>query len=198
MVAILASSEDNTIGAKNTIPWRCRTDMLFFKKATTGNVVIMGRNTFESMNCKPLPNRFNVVVSRTLNASDYTDENISVVSNLIQAITLARRVDLTPYSRNTVQEHIFVIGGVQLYTQAINVINEVIHSKIDIHCGSPRYGSGFIKHELAKKFTSNPDVTNEVIYYNPGVIDNPDKHKLIEIIHSYHNTNEEPLSFKEK
>ena len=137
MVAILASSEDNTIGAKNTIPWRCRTDMLFFKKATTGNVVIMGRNTFESMNCKPLPNRFNVVVSRTLNASDYTDENISVVSNLIQAITLARRVDLTPYSRNTVQEHIFVIGGVQLYTQAINVINEVIHSKIDIHCGSP-------------------------------------------------------------
>lgn len=197
MIAILASSEDNTIGANGTIPWRCRSDMLFFKRATIGNVVIMGRTTFESLGNIPLPNRFNIVISGTLNNNDFAADNLTIVPGLMRAIQLARKADLTLFDRNTVKEHIFIIGGVKLYSAAIPVVQEVIHSKIDVHCGSPRYGDTFIRFELSKYFTSKPDVTNEVIYYNPGVIVTPDKNKLIEITHSYYKTNDEPMSFKE-
>lgn len=198
IVAILASSQDDTIGDNNTIPWRCRTDMLFFKKATMGNVIIMGRKTFESMNNTPLSNRVNIVISTTLKQADVTHDNLYVVDSVMKAILLAKKVELTKFVRNTVSEHIFVVGGVELYASTISIVDEVLHSKIDVHCQSPRYGSNFIKGPLDKCFTSNIAVTNEVIYYNPGVITTPDKHKLEEIIHMYYNTNEEPLHFKEE
>ena len=197
IVAILASSQDNTIGDNNTIPWRCRTDMLFFKKTTTGNVIIMGRKTFESMNSTPLSNRVNIVISTTLKQADVTHDDLYVVDSVMKAILLAKKVELTKFTRNTVSEHIFIVGGVELYESTIIIVDEVLHSKIDIHCGSPRYGSSFIKGPLDKCFTSNIAVTNEVIYYNPGIVPTPDKHKLEEIIHMYYNTAEEPLQFKE-
>lgn len=61
--AIAAMSLNRVIGAGNTIPWHLPEDFKWFKKMTTGNVVIMGRKTFESLG-KPLPNRINIVLSR--------------------------------------------------------------------------------------------------------------------------------------
>ena len=61
--AIAAMSLNRVIGAGNQIPWHLPEDFKWFKKMTTGNVVVMGRKTFESIG-KPLPNRITVVLSR--------------------------------------------------------------------------------------------------------------------------------------
>jgi dihydrofolate reductase len=62
--AIAAMSLNRVIGAGNTIPWHLPEDFKWFKKMTTGQVIIMGRKTFESLGNKPLPNRINIVLSR--------------------------------------------------------------------------------------------------------------------------------------
>jgi dihydrofolate reductase len=61
--AIAAMSLNRVIGAGNKIPWHLPEDFKWFKQLTTGNVVVMGRKTFESLG-KPLPNRVNIVLSR--------------------------------------------------------------------------------------------------------------------------------------
>jgi len=61
--AIAAMSENRVIGNGNKIPWHLPEDFKWFKKMTTGNVVVMGRKTFESLG-KPLPDRINVVLTR--------------------------------------------------------------------------------------------------------------------------------------
>ena len=61
--AIAAMSLNRVIGAGNKIPWHLPEDFKWFKQMTSGNVVIMGRKTFESLG-RPLPNRINVVLSR--------------------------------------------------------------------------------------------------------------------------------------
>ena len=64
---IVGVSENNVIGtAENNIPWRYKEDMQRFKKLTTDKTVIMGRKTFESMRSVPLPNRKNIILSKTL------------------------------------------------------------------------------------------------------------------------------------
>jgi len=62
--AIAAMSLNRVIGAGNAIPWHLPEDFKWFKRMTSGNVVIMGRKTFASLGNKPLPNRINIVLSR--------------------------------------------------------------------------------------------------------------------------------------
>src|SRR5258706_13634741 len=62
--AIAAMSLNRVIGAGNRIPWHLPDDFKWFKKLTTGQLVIMGRKTFESIG-KPLPNRLTLVVTRS-------------------------------------------------------------------------------------------------------------------------------------
>lgn len=61
--AIAAMSENRVIGQGNKIPWHLPEDFKWFKKMTTGNVIVMGRKTFESIG-KPLPNRETIVLTR--------------------------------------------------------------------------------------------------------------------------------------
>lgn len=64
---VVAVSENNVIGKNNGLPWHLPLDLKFFKKNTLGKPVIMGRNTFESIGSKPLPDRENIILSRSLN-----------------------------------------------------------------------------------------------------------------------------------
>lgn len=63
--ALVAVSLNGVIGIGDELPWHLKDDLQQFKKMTTGRVVVMGRKTFESIG-KPLPNRVNVVISRTM------------------------------------------------------------------------------------------------------------------------------------
>jgi len=102
------------IGAKGKIPWKCRTDMQFFKELTTStkdpnkvNAVIMGRATYESLG-KPLANRVNVVLSKMPFLC--SDNQVRFSSSFNEALTI-----LEPNV-----ETVFVIGGEMVYKQAIN------------------------------------------------------------------------------
>lgn len=113
IIIIVAHDENRLIGSNGKLPWHIREDLQLFKKNTVGNTVIMGRNTWESINCKPLPNRQNIIISTTI-----TGEN--VYSSLEDAIN------------NCSNEKIFIIGGAKLYEYALknNLINKILLSKI--------------------------------------------------------------------
>ncbi|MEM7196294.1 MAG: dihydrofolate reductase, partial [Pseudomonadota bacterium] len=63
--ALVAMNADRIIGLDGTIPWHHSEDLKRFKRLTTGTVIIMGRLTWESIGSKPLPERKNIVISRS-------------------------------------------------------------------------------------------------------------------------------------
>jgi dihydrofolate reductase len=68
--AVVAVERDQGIGFEGSMPWpHLSKDLQWFKKLTSNQIVIMGSTTWKSLGCKPLPNRINVVLSRTHNYS---------------------------------------------------------------------------------------------------------------------------------
>lgn len=95
-------SLNRVIGRGNQIPWRLPEDFKWFKRMTTGNVVVMGRKTFESIG-RPLPNRETIVVSR----SGFSHPGVRTVASLDE-------IDL----KNEPRE-VFICGGAQIYAQSL-------------------------------------------------------------------------------
>lgn len=104
---IAAMTPERVIGNEGKIPWRIPEDLNLFKVLTTGNTVIMGKNTWLSIPAKfrPLPDRTNIVVSRTLASAD----GAIVCKSLDEARAIADKRS----------EKVFCIGGAQLYAAAL-------------------------------------------------------------------------------
>ncbi len=100
--AIAAMSENRVIGQGNKIPWHLPEDFKWFKQTTTGQIIVMGRKTYESIG-RPLPNRLTIVVSR----STATIPGVQVIQSLEQLQTL-----------NDPRE-IFICGGAEIYAQTL-------------------------------------------------------------------------------
>jgi dihydrofolate reductase len=100
--AIAAMSENRVIGYRNRIPWHLPEDFRWFKQMTTGNIVVMGRKTFESIG-RPLPDRTTWVLSR----SGFSHPGVRTLQSLDE-------IDLTGESRD-----VFICGGAQLYLEAL-------------------------------------------------------------------------------
>ena len=103
---IAACSRNRVIGVANRLPWNLPDDLKYFKEKTSGHPVIMGRKTFESIG-RPLPKRLNLVITRQ---RDYVREGVTVVASLESAIQAARLSGA---------EEAFVIGGAEIYAQAL-------------------------------------------------------------------------------
>ena len=101
-------SLNRVIGAQNKIPWHLPEDFKWFKQLTTGNVIVMGRKTFESIG-KPLPNRETIVLSR----SQFSFPGVRTISDLSQ-------IDLASESRE-----VFIVGGAQVYAQALPLCSDL-------------------------------------------------------------------------
>ena len=106
---IAAVADNKAIGYKNELIYRIPNDLKRFKELTIGNVVIMGRNTYESIG-KPLPSRDNIVVTSHEIVIPEGCENLFVARSLEEAYELAETLDGLK---------IFVIGGAQLYAAAL-------------------------------------------------------------------------------
>ena len=78
---IVARSKNNCIGKDGNIPWKIKGEQKQFKELTTNNIVIMGRNSYEEIG-HPLPNRLNIVVSRT---KEFKGDNLITVKSLQEA-----------------------------------------------------------------------------------------------------------------
>ncbi len=103
--AIAAMSENRVIGYGNKIPWHLPEDFKWFKKMTVGQVVVMGRRTFQSIG-KPLPGRITIVLSR----GGFAHPGVRVVSALEQ---------IEPRDPLWADRQIFICGGAELYAQAL-------------------------------------------------------------------------------
>lgn len=110
---IAAADEKNGIGIKGKLPWRLFKDLAYFQDITTGsgkNAVIMGRTTWESLpkSSQPLKNRLNIVLTRK--ADMQLPKGVLKAGSIDGALVLAKENNA---------EQIFVIGGAQVYEQAI-------------------------------------------------------------------------------
>ena len=113
---IAAVATDGAIGKGNAMPWHISEDLKYFKRVTFGKCVIMGRKTWESLGCRPLPGRDNIVISRSL-STDVGQESPSrlhFVRSLESAIDLAMAI-----ATEAGQCEVFVIGGGHIYRQAL-------------------------------------------------------------------------------
>ena len=120
-VIIVAIADNNAIGRDNALLWHISEDLKFFKRTTSGCPVIMGRKTFESIG-RPLPKRTNIVVSRGFDAP----EGVVVVPSLEDAYKAASVVVDENYVVFGAPARCFVIGGGQIYAQAMNDADRLI------------------------------------------------------------------------
>lgn len=104
---IAAMDEKRGIGKDNTIPWHLPQDLERFKKITMGHPIIMGRKTHQSIG-RALPGRRNIIITRD---EQYLATGCVVCHTLETAIEMAKTEE---------QEEIFIIGGAQIYAQAID------------------------------------------------------------------------------
>lgn len=119
---IFAKSKNNVIGQNNSMPWYIPEELSFFKKKTLNKVIIMGKNTFDSLGGQTLPNRINIVISRTLTPQDIKDKNFLIYKSLEEAIISYK------------DSEIFIIGGTKLANYAIekNYIKNIFMTIVDI------------------------------------------------------------------
>ncbi|GAA5131341.1 dihydrofolate reductase [Alloalcanivorax gelatiniphagus] len=110
LAMMAAKASNDVIGRDNKLPWYLPNDLKYFKQATLGKPIIMGRNTWESLK-RPLPGRTNIVITRQ---GDYHAEGAKVVATLDQALELAEHVALIDG-----QDEVVVIGGAQIYALAL-------------------------------------------------------------------------------
>lgn len=116
LTLIVARARNGVIGRDNTLPWRLPEDLAHFKRTTMGAPVIMGRKTWESIG-RPLPGRRNIVVSRN---AGLRLEGAEVAGSLEDALRLCVGV-----------EQVFLIGGAQLYAEALPSADRLIVTEID-------------------------------------------------------------------
>jgi len=113
---IVARARNGVIGRDNAMPWKIPGELAHFKRTTMGHPIVMGRKTWESIG-RALPGRRNIVVSRN---PGFVACGAEVASSLDAA--LARCADA---------EELFVIGGAELYTQALPIARRAIVTEID-------------------------------------------------------------------
>jgi dihydrofolate reductase len=125
---IVAYDENFLIGNGDQIPWKLPEDMKHFKETTTGKCVIMGRKTWDSLppSFKPLPNRFNCVVTRRkIEMPLYYDPKEPNWSNSLEKAVAACQKTMG-------NGDIYIIGGSEVYRQALelNIVEEIIASEV--------------------------------------------------------------------
>ena len=148
VIIIIAFDENYGIGKDNKIPWNIKEDLLNFQKITQfttdinkQNTIIMGRKTWESLPYKPLKNRKNIIISKTLKGSN-------IYESIEEAIEKSKE-----------EENIYIIGGKRIYEECLrkNIVKAAHISKIKGEYGCDIkiekeliYKEGYIKKEEKK------------------------------------------------
>lgn len=150
-------SQNGVIGNNNGLPWKLSADLKYFKATTMGKPLIMGRKTHESIG-RALPGRVNIVITRnkTLQIND-----CEVVHSIDDAIKLA-----TSACAANKTDEAFIIGGAQLYKQAINVADKLyltqVQANIDGDTKFPEFDQ--TQWQLLKQTDHSADDANQYDY----------------------------------
>ena len=115
---IVAASENHVIGKDNTLPWKLPADLRYFKQATIGKPIIMGRKTWESLGERALPGRLNIVLSnKFLTLPDGAVQH----SNLDAAFADAEDSDT---------DEAFIIGGGVIFKDTLPLVDTVLLTRV--------------------------------------------------------------------
>lgn len=117
---IVAYTRNRVIGNGGQIPWKIKGEQRRFRELTTGNVVIMGRRSYEEIG-RPLPNRFTIVVSKT---AKFEAENCITLPSLTEAIEYAKR--------ERPNENIYLSGGAGIYKEGLPLAEKLFITEIDL------------------------------------------------------------------
>jgi dihydrofolate reductase len=151
---LVAVSNELVIGVDNDLPWNLKDDLAHFKKYTLNKVIIMGRKTYESIG-RPLPNRINYVISRTIKEID----GAHVFNNLEEAMLSAEKhnQDLN------VENEIVIIGGGYLFNETLPIVNKLIITKVDCSVAGDIYYPkiDMKKWDLVSSESYNKDSDND-------------------------------------
>jgi dihydrofolate reductase len=124
VVIIVAVASNRAIGRNNELPWRLPEDLRRFKQLTMGHPIVMGRRTWDSLPRQPLPGRTNIVVTRD---PDFRAEHALVAGSIQDALQAAQRAPGP--------DAVFVIGGAQVYEQALPLARRLevteVHQAVD-------------------------------------------------------------------
>ncbi len=113
---VVAMDSNRLIGKDNGLPWHLPADLAFFKKLTTGNTILMGRKTFDSIG-RPLPNRRNIIITRN---AEIEITGCEVVNSIEEALSLAQG-----------ETEVMVIGGAKLYQQILPIADRLYITQIE-------------------------------------------------------------------
>ena len=120
IILIAAVSKDKVIGKQGGIPWKIKEDLSFFKEKTLNSPIIMGRATFNSIG-RPLPNRLNIVMTRSVKNT----EGVTEVTSVEKAIEAA--------SINRDSSKVYIIGGENIYKEFLPIAHRMIITEVDLY-----------------------------------------------------------------
>ncbi|NWK54646.1 dihydrofolate reductase [Verrucomicrobiaceae bacterium N1E253] len=115
LTAIVAMTPDRIIGKDGTLPWHLPEDLKLFKRHTTGNPIVMGRKTWDSIG-KPLPKRQNIVITRD---PDWSADGAEVIHSPKDLEKL-----------ELITDKVFIIGGAQIYSLFLPQLDEILVSHV--------------------------------------------------------------------
>jgi len=138
---IVAYAKNRVIGNKGCIPWKIKGEQKRFKELTTGNVVIMGRRSYEEIG-RPLPNRTTIVISGTKN---FDGENCMTARSVAEAIQMAGDRD------------IYISGGARVYEEALPFVEKMYITEIDLEVEGDTYFPKFNEDEFVKEIDEEFD-----------------------------------------
>jgi dihydrofolate reductase len=160
LTAIVAINHEGVIGAGNALPWRLKRDMRFFREQTTGNVVLMGRKTFDSLGRKCLPGRYNIIVTHQWTQVPQGDlcKAASGVEDALYRATLAP----------SLFRGAFVIGGATVYDQFAPYVDRYLITLVDkkVGDGDTFFAPPFDEREWTKRtlYSHPADAENEAAF----------------------------------
>lgn len=176
---------DFGIGFQGGLPWRLSKEMKFFRQTTSStfnqnkkNVVIMGRNTWESIPTKfrPLPNRMNIILSR-----GFTDELVvSEDKNYYECNSLSKAIDSINGAFSNQIERVYIIGGSEIYNDSFPLCDHWLITKIlpiqkETHSDpAPVVDTYLAKEKLCQHFIE--DSTADLATFLPPAVELPSDH----------------------
>lgn len=151
---LLAMDRNHVIGVNNQLPWHLPKDLRFFKEKTTGNTIIMGRKTFESMG-GALPNRKNIVLTKR---TDVQYENAEIIHDIDK---------IKKWSLDNPEEEYFIIGGAKLFQQVMDFADRMYITWIDDSFTGDTFFPEFNKEDwiISSKIKGEKDEKNPYDYY---------------------------------
>ena len=149
---IVAYDKNRLIGKDGTMPWYIPGELKRFRQLTEGNVVIMGRKTYEALG-KPLPNRICIILS---NSKRYIGENLFGASSLEAAIEIAKE--------NWPDKNIIIGGGAKLYKQVLDMVDIMYITEIDAEFNGDTYFPQFDENKFEKTIDGHFESTVPYTY----------------------------------